>query len=560
MNTHLTKLGQVPPKICNSAFEIRNSLFLRPYQRDAFENRTHGIECWLWGRQTGKSFTLAAWAVDRLLTRPGRLVTILSNSLSNGAELNQKCAEIARLYEKALCHRLTPTPNPNFTLNPNPLTFEQDTPTPNIRFECMSYEIRVRIGGAVSRIKILPANPRTARGFSGDLILDEFAFHENSAAIWEAAEPILSANPDYLCRIASTPNGRHNMFYRLVTDSAIPTRIISRSEAWRQGLPIAHPVTRAPITPDEARALAHDKRAYDQNYECIFEAENMALLTFDLISAAEDPNSGVICDDTWSTAALDILREAHPDVRCGAELQSASSNLVRSQSPTSEASAVNQQPPQNSTFGIRNFYIGVDVGRTQDLTVISILEKTADLFIVRAMLRLRNMRLPQQQELLELACQSPRFGAAQIDMTGLGLGLFEYTQQRFGDRIRGLNFASSIPLAEIGIRNSTFAIRHSERPRVPVPELLALRLLQLYEAKRIRHPIDSLLREDLRKPERVTSSDGRVSIVAARTSEGHADHFWSLALAVDAAMRTPDPQIYVPRIRNLMRISRTRFC
>ncbi|MDB6068139.1 MAG: hypothetical protein JWR26_4347, partial [Pedosphaera sp.] len=36
------------------------------------------------------------------------------------------------------------------------------------------------------------------------MILDEFAFHEDSAAIWEAAEPILSSNPDFLCRIAST--------------------------------------------------------------------------------------------------------------------------------------------------------------------------------------------------------------------------------------------------------------------------------------------------------------------------------------------------------------------
>ena len=49
----------------------------------------------------------------------------------------------------------------------------------------------------------------------GDLILDEFAFHENSNAIWEAAEPILAANREFLCRIASTGNGRHNLFYRM---------------------------------------------------------------------------------------------------------------------------------------------------------------------------------------------------------------------------------------------------------------------------------------------------------------------------------------------------------
>src|SRR6476469_6016101 len=119
----------------------------RPYQKDAFENRTHGLECWCWGRQTGKSFTLAAWAVDRLITRPGRLVTILSNSLSNGAELNRKCAEIARYYTRLFQHAdLSSAPE----------------------FDCMNYETRLQVGDKTGRIRILPANPRTARGFSGD--------------------------------------------------------------------------------------------------------------------------------------------------------------------------------------------------------------------------------------------------------------------------------------------------------------------------------------------------------------------------------------------------------
>src|SRR5688572_20338381 len=285
-------IERIPPKrrqfrspsvVHDTPASVAPTIF-RSYQLDAFCNRTNGIECWLWGRQTGKSFTLAAWAVDRLITRPGRLVTILSNSLANGMELNQKCGEIARLYECALEQHGT-----------------------SVQFETMNLETRVSIAGTVSRIRILPANPRTARGFSGDLILDEFAFHENSAAIWEAAEPILAANPDFLCRIASTPNGRSNMFYRLITDPGIPKRIVPRSEAWRQGLIISHPVSRQPITPDEARALAHDKRAYDQNYECIFESENMTLLTDELISSAEDPSVGLICDDQWSPAALALL-------------------------------------------------------------------------------------------------------------------------------------------------------------------------------------------------------------------------------------------------------------
>src|SRR5687767_2960901 len=248
-------------------------LKFRPYQLEAFQNKTSGIEVWLWARQTGKSFTLAAWAVDRLISNPGRTVTILSNSKLNGIELNRKCAEICQLLGQA---------------------FEQLDLSPDNRFESFNTETRIPIAGKIGRIKVLAANPRTARGFSGDLILDEFAFHENGAAIWDAAHPILAANKDYLCRIASTPNGKHNQFYRMATDPAIPLLKVTRTDAFKDDCPIFHPVTREPITPGEARAIAPNKRAYDQNFECVFEDENMALLTHQLINEAERPDVGFI--------------------------------------------------------------------------------------------------------------------------------------------------------------------------------------------------------------------------------------------------------------------------
>lgn len=536
----------------------------------------------MWGRQTGKSFTLAAWAVNRLITRPGRLVTILSNSLSNGMELNHKCAEIARMYGRIIeaidvipTERADNTGEPTGAENRSCIDVAEgkarakaprlrraqteaprlqewaadvagssgDTPAP-AEVETFNYETRITINGHVGRIKILAANPRTARGFSGDLILDEFAFHENSTAIWEAAEPILSANPDFLCRIASTPNGRNNMFYRLMNDPDIPKRIVPRSEAWRQGLMIAHPVTREPITPEQARALALDKRAYDQNYECIFEASSCVLLTNELISQAEDPDVGVICDDAWSDAARGFLTQSTPRAqRAQREEEEAQAKAVRLQEV-------------NSVLLPRNLYAGVDVGRTQDLTVITVVEKSGGMLLVRAILRLRNMRFPAQQELLEVVCRSPRFACAQIDMTGLGLGLYEYTRQRFGDRIRGLNFSSSIPLGAAGPgrtgmrtgRNGTngFWRGADEGRNVRVPEALAMHLLDAYESKRIRHPADPLLRDDLRKPERLVSAEGKVSIAAARTKENHADHFWSLALAVHAAQTPASTWLHVP--------------
>ena len=460
---------------------------LRPYQHEAFTNRTHGLEVWLWGRQTGKSFTLAAWAIDRLITKPGRLVTILSNSRLNGMELNLKAAQI--------CDRLRHC-------------FEQEDLSADKRFETMNYETRITIHGQVGRIKVLPANPRTARGFSGDLILDEFAFHENSVAIWEAVEPILAAHPDYLCRVGSTPNGRHNMFYRLATNPNIPLRKVTRTDAWRQGCKIFHPITREEITPGLARALALDKRAYDQNYECVFENENMTLLTYDLITAAERPGLGIICEQDWSPELSHIL-------------------------PT-----------------LTNAYLGVDVGRNRDLTVITVLERKGQSLLVRAMLRLADVRLPDQFDRLAPLCGAPQFRAAHIDMTGLGVGLFEWAAKQWGARIRGINFATTVPISS-HLRNEG---RRGETVRVT--EHLATQLLRAYEDRQIQHPIDEQLREDLRKPERLTSPSGQVSIAASRDDAGHADHFWSLALAVNAALDRPEPQMKVIKLSKRVRVPR----
>src|SRR4029434_10746459 len=110
-----------------------------------------------------------------------------------------------------------------------------------------------------------------------------------------------------------------------------------------------------------------------------------------------------------------------------------------------------------------------------------------------------------------------------IDMTGLGLGLYEYTREKFGHRVQGLNFASNVPL------------KNGDGETVRATEALAIQLLQAFEDRAIQCPIDSVLRDDLRKPERMIAPSGRVSIAATRDQTGHADHFWSLALALNAA-------------------------
>ncbi len=585
-------------------------LNLRDYQFAVFKDRTTGILVLHWSRQIGKSFTLAAWAVDRLLkqlaTHDSWLITVLSNSRDNGAEFNRKCAEVCAKMGLAVVAR---DDSPD-------LSYE------NMRMECrltLKIPASQKVGRVspraalpdqndlpnsktcnlepatcnpaperLGRIKVLAANPRTARGFSGDLILDEFAFHEDSNAIWEAAEPILSAHPEYLCRIASTGNGRHNMFYRLAAGSSrrseaetdgVPAPVgpvplpgaainpvaahvsrlhhsnhpeqpnspggninpngpntlplpggegrgegepssapaltnsptwflsqtnflvsrITRTQAHAFGVPVYDPKTRAPITPDQARARALDKRAYDQNYECRFHDENMALLTHELINAAE--RSLITVDEqAWSPATLARLLHADHDL-----------------------------------------FLGNDIGRHRDLSVVTVLARQGQTKSVVGMLRMSGLRLPDQRDQLALVCHLPKFRGYAGDLTGLGLGLVEFLQEEFGrHRIRGVNFSSTEPVSDL------LRLEGRKPETARVTEIMATDLLHCFEERSLEIPADQQLRDDLVKPEKITSPGGRVSIAAVRDDAGHADHFWSLALAVRAAADVSTPYTFVP--------------
>lgn len=455
-------------------------LALRSYQGPVFRS-TSGLLTLHWSRQIGKSYTLAAWAVYRLAARAGRLVTVLSNSRENGAEFIRKCAEICRSLGAA---------------------FEEQDLSSSALIENMRIECRIQVEGKWGRIKVLAANPRTARGFSGDLILDEFAFHEDSAAIWDAAEPIISSHPDYLCRVASTGNGRYNKFYQLaapapgatvgrdgmtVSASGCALSRVRRSDACALGFKVYDPATRQEITPAQARARAFDKRSYDQNYECSFHEENMALLTLELIAAAECEEPRCPIDERrWSPGTLEGLRSLRGPLA-----------------------------------------VGIDVGRSRDLTSICVGEREAGLIRVRALLRIAGMRLPDQLREIEPLLALANFGRAEIDATGIGLGLAEFAQERAGGaRVGALNFASRERR-----RDATGAAHPSDTALVT--ELMALDLLRAFEDRAIRIPCEAALRESLRKPERVQTASG-VRIAVERDQAGHADEFWSLALMVRA--------------------------
>lgn len=329
-----------------------------------------------------------------------------------------------------------------------------------------SEECVLDVGGQMSRLISLPANPDTVRGFSGHIFLDEFAFHRDDRAIWRAIFPTVARG--FRVRIASTPNGKQNLFYELWThDDRFSKHRVDIHQAVAEGLAVDVELLRSGI---------HDPDAWAQEFECAFLDEATAFLPYDLLSGCETP---------------DTLQDHHPSV-------------LRRSGP---------------------LYVGVDVGRKRDLTVMWVLQRLGDVLWTRQLRVLEGVPFRAQRDtLFDLL---PHVERACIDATGLGMQLAEEAQDAFGRyRIEPVTFTAA------------------------VKDELAHGLRRLFEDRRLRIPADRAIREDLHSVRKLTTVAGNIRFDAERTGDGHADRFWALALAVHAAATPYQPIEYrtvIPR-------------
>ncbi|MBW8319496.1 MAG: terminase family protein [Arenimonas sp.] len=231
-----------------------------------------------------------------------------------------------------------------------------------------------------SKITALPANPDTARGFSSNVFLDEFAFHKDSGAIWKALFPVISAG--WKLRVTSTPNGKSGKFYELDTgkDDAWSRHVVDIYQAVRDGLP---------RDIEELRAGIADDDAWAQEYELHYLDEASAWLSYDLITSVEDPDAG------------------DPDGYQG-----------------------------NPCF------VGRDIGRRHDLHVIYVWEQVGDVLWERERIEQKRATFAQMDEAFDDVMMRYRVARACIDQTGMGEKVVEDAQRRYGSRIEGVLFTS----------------------------------------------------------------------------------------------------------------------
>ena len=312
-----------------------------------------------------------------------------------------------------------------------------------------------------TKIHALSSNPKGFRSKGGKVVLDEFAFHNNPEELWKAARPCITWG--YPLRILSTHNGQNCLYYQFIDQVqkgklkwshhktpiqlAVAEGLVDR--IYKEKLPLKNNKSGCKMKKDNC----FDEYTWLQEYCCIAVDEACAFLPYDLISTCE---------------LDDVLR------------------------PLSE---------------IKNdMFVGMDIGRKKDLTVIWVLEKLENILYTRNVIELVKMPFHKQEEILSSVLSCKSFRRCCPDSTGIGMQLSENAQIKFGKyRVEPIMFTNRIK------------------------EELAYSLRTHFEDRTVFIPKQHEIREDLHSVRRITTSANNIRFDANHSENGHAGPFLGIS-------------------------------
>lgn len=339
------------------------ALNLYPYQRRWLQDRNR-FKIGMFARQTGKTYTTTLEIVVDCMEAEADGREVLWVILSRGERQAREA-----MYAGVKRH----------------LSMFQRA------FEILEYDwspeikaLEVQFPGG-SRIIALPANPDTARGFSGNVFLDEFAIHKDSRAIWGALFPVISAG--FKIRVTSTPKGKGNKFYELMT---------AENEIWSRHVVTIHQAVAdgLPRNVEELKAGLNDPDLWAQEYELEWLDEAAAWLSFDEINACEDGKAG---------------------------------------------------DPAGYAGG--PCFVGVDIAARNDLFVIWVAEAVGDVLWTREVIARRRIPFAEQDALLAGVFERYKVARCCMDQTGMGEKPVEDAKRRHGStRVEGVLFTGPTKL------------------------------------------------------------------------------------------------------------------
>jgi len=354
------------------------------------------------------------------------------------------------------------------------------------------------------RIHSMSSNPDAQAGKRGGRVLDEFALHPDPRKLWSIAYPGITWGGSM--EVISTHRGSANFFNQLIREykeNGNPKKISLHTVTLQNALDEGFLYKLQQSLPDDHDVQDMDEAQY-----------------FDFIKSGT-PDEESFLQEYMCQPADDNSAFLEYDLIASVEYK-ANEPWECSYEQLAEAKG--------------RLYAGIDIGRTKDLTVMWIFELLGDVLYTRKIIELKNMSKPQQEAILW-----PYIALMQrtcIDKTGLGIGWVDDAQAKFGEyRVEGVTFTAT------------------------VKEALAYPVRGSMEDKSMRIPCKPEIRSDLRSVTKVVTGAGNIRFTAERSSNGHADRFWAMALGKHAAgdLQQPSygatveavPDIYTPsRMQN----------
>jgi len=338
----------------------------------------------------------------------------------------------------------------------------------------------------------LSSSPDAQAGKRGHRVFDEFALNPANRLLFAVGFPgnIWGGGMD----IISTHRGTSNFFNQLVNEikhqgnpKHFSLHTVTMPDAVQQGLLDRLKPKWREANPDDDRLKwsnddflqslrdgCPDEETWQQEFLCQPGDDQSAFLTYDLIASCLYP-PGELWE--WSSNPPSAIRH-----------------------------------PQSS------LYIGVDIGRFRDLTVIWVMEKLGAVLHTRKIICLENQSFEAQEAVLYPLLALPAVARACIDQSGLGCQFVERAKKKFNRfRVEGLTFTAALK------------------------EKLAYQLRCAFENRTIRIPDDRFLVADLRSIRKTVTSSGNIRFEGERHQNSHADRFWAACLALEAAAPYANP-------------------
>ncbi|PYV22546.1 MAG: hypothetical protein DMG24_16345 [Acidobacteria bacterium] len=443
------------------------ALQLLPYQRRWVEDNS-ALKLAVKARQIGYSFAATLRAVLKCLERKTTWIFLSKGErqsrllMEKVHEHIQSCGIVAKAFESAFFEGTT--------------IKQLETRFPN---------------GSV--IYGLPANPDTARGYSGNVTLDEFGFHLDAERIYAALYPTITRG--YSLEVISTPNGQQGKFFDLAKAAGLAE------------LPIAN--CRWPIGESQGRSGSsivnrQSSIKWSGHWCDIYDAVRQGLrIDVELLRAGVDEQTWrqEFCCEFLSSGSQWIP----PELFQSCVSSEASVNLP------SPLASLSQGERGKESRG-EGLYAGWDVARSRDLSVIWLSELVGDVTWTRGVIEMRNLPTPDQ--LRRARSLMPLVRRLEIDQGGMGLAMAEELAREFPDRVEGVQFTAA------------------------KKEALAVLAKRRLEEAKVRLPDDDTVRESFRSVKKSVNSLGQSRFDAEHDSTfGHADHWWAFCMAEAAAER-----------------------